>query len=891
LIPPFKMAAHRGSLYNAHKPLRRKRNYQRGNPDQRTFWKNNLSTARIRETLADRVRRAHHLEVADASATYVFEVPTRGEGARPFLFGNLEQVARELTTPMWGRASSHPELNFYDVDHIVELQVANWNTDVWANTLDNMELLDSQINQESGRVIRTNIEDKVESFLRVTGNTYGSSVADVKERYELVFNEPVAGGGGARAAGREKYWTRAEIEGGEHLSPVRASSPDALGGHGIVRVFSSETGGLGKSFRWPGDLTSDERTWLKPFQVKAKNFIVDGEGVETTPTLGTLSVNIPPTNEDWNPLPADREITVNRIPGARYAGYVQRPSVRSLPEELRKKGMSPVRIDTVELLPDRGLYVGGAVLPDLPMLRDADIRFELIDGRLRIFKEFTAGELHVPPPFRIDSVSLKLFAELGTGLGAEGRVNFGIERVGSGYLEARVATGQPLGFAGAFDFDSRTFDPARIEVSWIGDVFRASGSIGIPDGKVSGVKRAVVNVSVESGPEGTSITGDGTLEPKVRAIREGSVRFSHSAERGTEIGGTLTLSDDIPNVQGGSVEAVLSRAPDAAEWDLRAHGTVTAGAAGLTATVNVDYHNGLFTVEGQGAYARGMLSGSLTVGATNRALGADGRPTDTIGERIIAYGGGTLTVRIAPWLQGTVGVRFLPNGEIELSGEIALPSSIEIFSRKQIEKSLLNIAVQVPIFPGIVAEIGGGLSAQAGIGPGVIDQLRLGITYNPAHEEQTHVTGDAHLNIPADAGLRLAVRAGIGLGITGASATGGLEIGGMLGLAGAAEAGVHLDWMPGTGLRIDAYGDIHAEPVFRFDISGYVSVRALGFEVYGNTWRFASYEFGSNLRFGVRFPIHYVEGQPFDISLSDVEFTVPDVNPRDILSGLIDRIA
>jgi hypothetical protein len=183
------------------------------------------------------------------------------------------------------------------------------------------------------------------------------------------------------------------------------------------------------------------------------------------------------------------------------------------------------------------------------------------------------------------------------------------------------------------------------------------------------------------------------------------------------------------------------------------------------------------------------------------------------------------------------------------------------------------------------------LSAQAGIGPGAIDQLRLSITYNPAHEEDTHVIGDAHLNIPADAGLRLAVRAGIGLGITGASATGGLEIGGMLGIGGAAEAGVHVDWTPTAGLSIDAFGELHAEPKFRFDISGYVSVRALGFSVYDNRWEFASYEFGSNLRFGVRFPIHYVEGQPFDISLSDVEFTVPEVHPSELLGELIDRIA
>jgi hypothetical protein len=288
-----------------------------------------------------------------------------------------------------------------------------------------------------------------------------------------------------------------------------------------------------------------------------------------------------------------------------------------------------------------------------------------------------------------------------------------------------------------------------------------------------------------------------------------------------------------------------------------------------------------------------MLSGTANIGVTNRTLDASGQPTGDPdpGAPLIVYGGGSATVQIAPWLQGTAGLQFAPNGEVTLSGEIGLPSQIEIFSRKQIDRSLLNIAVQVPIFPGIVAEIGGGLSAQAGIGPGVIDQLRIGITYNPAHEDQTHVTGDAHLNIPADAGLRLAVRAGIGLGITGASATGGLEIGGMLGIGGAAEAGVHLDWTPATGLTIDAHGELHAEPVFRFDISGYVSVRALGFSIYDQRWELASYEFGSNLRFGVRFPIHYVQGQPFDISLSDVEFTVPEVNPRQLLEGLIERIA
>lgn len=104
--------------------------------------------------------------------------------------------------------------------------------------------------------------------------------------------------------------------------------------------------------------------------------------------------------------------------------------------------------------------------------------------------------------------------------------------------------------------------------------------------------------------------------------------------------------------------------------------------------------------------------------------------------------------------------------------------------------------------------------------------------YNLAHEEDTRVTGDAHLNIPADAGLRLAARAGIGLGITGASATGGPELGGALGL----------------GL--------------------------------------AAREMGADLALGVRFPVRYREGEPFAVSADDLVFEVPDIDTAALLSQL-----
>jgi hypothetical protein len=47
---------------------------------------------------------------------------------------------------------------------------------------------------------------------------------------------------------------------------------------------------------------------------------------------------------------------------------------------------------------------------------------------------------------------------------------------------------------------------------------------------------------------------------------------------------------------------------------------------------------------------------------------------------------------------------------------------------------------------------------------------------------------------------------------------------------------------------------------------------------------------GSNLTFGVEFPIHYKEGTPFDVSLDDLKFTIPEVDPGSILKDLIAEI-
>jgi hypothetical protein len=896
-IPRFKMAAHRGALYTSRN-LKRKRDYDRGTPRQRDKWKNGVNTATIRSILENKIKRAHRVETVDSTQSYVFEVPIRGSGTRPYVFGNLDTVSRELTTPMWGGAPlTRPPLRFFHVDHIVELQLANWNNETWANELSNMELLEGDINEQSGRDIRNNIIEKVNRFNGATNNRYGAGAADIKANYDLEFQRPVARGGTANAT-RTQYWRRSEIEAGDHLNAVQARDPSVLGGKGVVRVFSTTTGGLGKSFRWPGTLSARERNWLKPFVITEKSFNTLGEGVEHTEPFGTFSVNIPADDPHWRTFEADQTVPIGRITGARYAGAVSKQSVLSHLRSLRHKKASPIRVDDFDLLTDQGIVLSGRIMPEISLLGTNGIGFELRNGGLRLYKAFVGEELNVPAPFSIRQSSLTLFADTAAGLGVSGRVDFGIDRVGEGFLGGTVNAADGLGFEGGFDFDARLFDPARVDVRYQDGKVIGSGEIGIPEGKVPGIRSADMSIDIDE----NSVSGTGTVEPAIRAIQQGAVTFSHSPEAGVEIGGSLELSDDLPNVSGGSIEARIRKRPEGEAYELSANGEIQTSMAGINATLRADYANGRFTVAGEGNYERGMLSGSLLIGVTNRAVGEDAELGEEPTDRITAYGGGTVTVQIAPWLQGTVGVRLLPNGEIELSGTIGLPDVLEIFPEKRLDRNIFSINLDIPIIGfavagqrvGIFASIGGGLDLGAGIGPGQLQELGLGITYNPDHEDQTHVTGGAKLVIPAHAGLRLYIRGSLGAGIPIVSAELGLEVGGQLGLDGAVEAGVQVDWTPARGLVLDAEAEIYAQPKFRFDLTGFADVTADLFiteiTLYEKRWELAAFETGPDLRFGVRFPIHYEEGRPFDISWNDVQFQVPEVNTRELLGDLVDRI-
>ncbi|HYG60195.1 MAG TPA: DUF4157 domain-containing protein [Symbiobacteriaceae bacterium] len=949
-VPAFKLDTIDNARHYEGLTLKRSKHYdytQRPS-DQAPQWRERINAGEIRSRLQAMVdrERAH---VGDGP--YLFQVkagrnPQSGDTMLPVVYhGDVPTVATALTIPKWDRDGS---FRLFQVDHIVEMQLSGWGVGVPADqyygrvhTPYNWWLLEGAINEASGGAIQEQVLAKANAFAaspayaaaqaeaqaqagtatpatttpttatttpstrRRRGSGRQPSPGDVvKSRYNLAFRQAARGDNlGFTAA---KKWEKQEIVNAEHMPPGRVRLLTAPPGQPDRKaVFRGPEGGTFKSFNWtPGrrterDTTAQEKDWsgLRPFRPEKVHFDPEATG----DNVGSFIVNVDPGHRLWERMSRGTRITLKRWNGAEHAAYPDREQVREAAGRLKEKHLSPIAVDTFDLTDD-GVFVAGRVLTPIPLFRDP-LRFEMSGNAVRLFKVFEGGELNVPRPLTVSESTFTIFLDSEAGFGVGGRIGFGIDRVGTGSLEAEASQNAGLNLTGRFNFDTQLFDRAEVALYYrntpTGVQYGGEGDLEIGEGKIRGIRSGSVYVAFREG----AFEATGTVQPAIPGVRAAGVRIAHSEEEGLTIGGSLELADNIPGIRSGSLDVTVRKGEDGA-WRVAATGTAQPAIPGVETELTIGYDNGAITIGGRASYRRGMLSGSIEVGATNRAIDAEGQPSGEPGDRLTAYGSGSLTLRLAPWLQATAQVRILPNGELEVTGEIGLPEALDLFPQRAINRELFQApSLDIPIFGvsvlgqriGIFLTITGGLNASASIGPGQLRELSLRVTYNPDHEDQTTVSGGAHFVVPAEAGVRMYIRGGIGLGIPIVSASANLEIGGTLGIEGGLDTAVQVDWTPARGLVVDAHAEIFAQPKFKFDIQGVVLVEAdLLFDtvtLYEQRWRLAEFEYGSDMRVGVRFPLHYEEGQPFDISLSDVEFITPRVDPIQMARNLIDRIA
>lgn len=911
-IPEFKFVRH-GKHYAAH-PLHRIKAYSRGNPAQRKKWLAEVQPgAAVKQALKEKREKKFGDQPGDGQ--YVFAAPApKAYLPNRFFIGSLDTIARELSLPSWDRTGVSRS---FDVDHIVELQLAGWSKGhvvkggFAPNELPNMELLDSSANSSSGSQIKASVERRVRTFLEATAALpgYPRGAEALLSRFHLSF-DGVEKGAAEPQVGPNLYWTREEIERGDHalLEQLRSASPTEVGREDELLIFSQPTGGVAKKFKWEDGKTKPvdkEPGWLKPLRIISKRFAVAPDQLEE-PQLGELTVALPKGNKKWNEV-EPTPVPIHRIPGMPYAGHIDRPAMWNSVRRFRKKGASPIQIEAgPEILPEGGIGVRGQIMPEIPALEGVGIDFELSGDELRVWKTFTLEEIKVPRPFKLNAVTLTASAGTESGLALDGDVEFEVERLGSGKIEAHAGTEQGIALAGELLFDPSLFaPPAKVSVWYRGNpgAWGGEGELTIPPDKLPGIRRGSFKVTYAEG----LLSAEGGAQTSIPGVSDAALKLAYSEKDGLAIGGKLTLDPaSMRGVRGGEIEALIEQRPGAEGYRVKASGRAEPALEGVDAALTVDYDDGALTVEGEAKYERPPLSGQLTLGATNRPVDEQGRIV-AAGEpqrQITPFGSGRATVQLTPWLEGSAGLRILPNGEIDLSGSIGLPASVDVFPEQAYEKNIITIGIDIPIVGvavagqriGIFATVAGGLDFSAGVGPGQLQELGLEIvSFKPAKPEETHIKGGAHLHIPAHAGLRLFIRGGLGAGIPIVSATAGLEVGGALGVEGAFDAIVQVDWMPVRGLVLDAEGKLRAEPRFRFDVTGFVLVEAdlliHTIELYSERWRLAAFEFGSGLALGMRFPVHYEEGKPFEMSWSDATFELPEVNPREVLASLLERIA
>jgi hypothetical protein len=559
--------------------------------------------------------------------------------------------------------------------------------------------------------------------------------------------------------------------------------------------------------------------------------------------------------------------------------------------------LSPMEITDIAL--GKGVYAHAWIAPSHPALAGIRLPGEVRNGRVGLFYTVDATSLAERmriPGITVDTASITLGYD-GRALSVAGGAEFTIRNFGTGTLDAMVDTSGQFSLEGGFHADPRLFDTADMRI-WYrsGTGFGGRGTLAITNpNKIRGVRGASITATYDQGV----LSATGTVEPKIPGVQSAglSVRYGPD-ESGADtllIGGDLQLAPGIPGLNGGQVHVQLTQRDE--RWRISAAGDVEPALPGLSPKIHLTYDDGLFTGEATSLFASGIFSGDVHVGLTNRAVSPDGELSGTEpGNELRLFGSGNVNARVTEHLQGGVGVKVRPTGELRISGRIGLAQAVTLFDqyppKERATREIFAMpTLSIPIFGfslsgttvGIALNINGRIDGHAFVGPGLLSQAEINVVdFNPARPESLDVRGHAQLSLPAEAGVDASLKAGIAAGVAIVRAEAGVEVTAGVAAVARVTPAVELRWRPSTGLHVHADLDASLSPKLRFAVKGYAEVVAdafvTSFTLWHKDWLFAEREIGSALALGLHVPVDYysdARGLVFDPR--QVTFQVPEL--------------
>jgi hypothetical protein len=905
--------------------------YRRAEIDsrQRTIWNRATPAAAMRTALA---AKAGGL---DPDKVYV-AVPkslTLASAGRHVLVGAPNELALALRQPRWDR-QGHPDQHPFEIDHIVELQVGGGGFD----RLDNLELLERSANGASGNAVDRYMDEALGDYLR-SPEAVGLPAEDrqlevLKRQYRVRFQAFTAQG----TPGTGKRWTLPEVQAGDPAEGLRIYDPsDLLGGapgdpNAIVRpwprgvdatrytgspnllvLYPSARGGQPREVPLrdgqPADAAGVLRSWLPGLDVSGLSLTLGGGDGQVGSIRGRLvHAQLAEASR------IDVDIPIRRRRGLANAGVLDTEALQSRFENLLReggvRGLSPVLIDEVDVIPGIGLYIGGRVRPTVDLIRDAELDFQVRGSELMVSKTFYGGDINLGGPLRIDSSDLTVAIGTRTGLTVGGGIAFSIAHLGEGTLRGAGRSGE-FAVDGQFAFDRSLFDAdASISLSYRRGAdapdgkLSGSGTVHIGEGKVRGIRGATVEASFD----GEHRSLQGTAEMDIPGVESASLGVDFTPEGGTTIAGEAHFRDQ-PGIRNGRIGATLAQGDNG--WTMSARGSAEATFAGVSATLDASYDDGLFKFSAEAPFEAGPASGTVLLGVTNGDVDDDGNVSpagDGAGAtELKGFGNGTVNVRLTDQLQGGVGLKVRPTGQILVSGRIGIPGRVELFGQypppERARRELFHMpTVSVPLLGfavggntvGVALTINGRITGYAHVGPGALTEAEVRVDdFDPAQPESLRVTGAATFDLPAQAGVEAGLDAGVSLGAAVVRATAGINVSAAAAVEAHVTPHVDLDWSQDDGLHV--HGDLNASlsPQLRFSLNGYAEVVAdafvTSFTLWRQDWNLAERTIGSALSLGLNVPVDYYSddrGVVFDPE--QVTFTVPELN-ADTLGALLDE--
>ncbi|HEU5387284.1 MAG TPA: DUF4157 domain-containing protein [Streptosporangiaceae bacterium] len=889
-VPDFKKEISGGGPYTMRKGTREE------NPTkQASVWRAKAK-AKVPDSVAKRIKDLKKPDTPKSDEAHYLRLGNLDY----FLIGTESSIANQIRVPAWDKKGN---LHSFDIDHRLEAQLGGEDEKPEGN----LWLLDSVKNRYAGPAIMGSINETLHDFLANEKVKPGASssvpsvpeVRDAAKGWTVIFKELVPSGGPKLA--EEDTWQLDDLGAEKDLLlsgfkfATEKEKTRLSGSPTKLSIFDRPSGGGLREIARTGDETEikDVKEWdTDLFKLTTVFFKEDDKGKGTGRLEGTAFKETPGSPIHKAPL----KIPLKKLPGVEWGGVAAPGAI----DYWRARAFSPINFPEPEFDVKKGIVGRGIIAkPDIKLLENVEFAV-VLDGDVRIEATVMGGELSLPGPFKVTGGSVTLLAGM-SGIGVTGDIQFEIEKLAKGHIGAGAGVGKgspTLWLDGGLNFDTKMFTKAQLGLSYRDGKWGVKGELEVGPGKVKGIKRASAKVEVQD----DTVTATGEFESSLKGVDKGTLGFRYNPATGMEITGQIVLGQGIPGIKSGKLDATIKEGPDG--HSLSGGVTLEPSVPGLTGTVTGHYADGAFCVQADLGYEKGLAKGKVDVGLTNQAVGEDGRPAGPPQPdgSITAFGTGLVTLTLTPWLTGTVGLKLTPTGEIEVSGEVALPSEFQVFGPLPLDKELFSVDLDIPIVGvsvagvhvGIFATVGGGASISAGVGPGVLRGVALKVTYNPGRPEDTTVTGTGTFAVPAHASLRLTVGGGVGAGIPLVDATAKLNAHGEIGVAGEASASVQVNWAPPTGIVLDAHGDIFVEPRFKFGLDASVKVTVgvwrLKKTLYSHTWCLADFEFGSGLRFGLSLPIHYESMKPFDIAFDQIQWTYPQINPKDLLGDLMEQL-